>query len=364
MKGPVNFAIVGCGRIADLHFPGYIKNPNARIEAICDIDPERVKQRAVEWNIPFENSYTDYDALLKNPDIDAVEILVPHHLHADLTIRAAEAGKHVSVQKPMAMNLRECREMINAAKKAGVKLRVFENFRFYPPYQKAKQLIDEGVVGRPSFIRIKLGASPQGGWEVPIDAWMWRMQKQCCGGGPLVWDDGYHKFSIADYYLGDIEKVKAWIDFTGLTEDDDEPPIGVDAPSIIIWKYKNPRTYGSFEVTYSRKGNFPSNYYCADERVEISGEKGYIWINQCTAHSIRKEAPLITFVEGKLTQYPDIETDWIISFQQSVNHFINAIINDTRPNLTGEEGLRIQRFAMAALKSAEIGQEVLIDEFV
>ena len=187
------------------------------------------------------------------------------------------------------------------------------------------------------------------------------MDKECCGGGLSVWDDGYHKFSIADYFLGEVEKVKAWIDFTGLTEDDDEPPIGVDAPSIIIWKYKQPRTYGSFEVTFSRKGNFPSDYYCADERVEITGERGYVWINQCTAHTLRNESPLITFIEGKLTEYREIETDWKISFEQSVNHFVDAIINDTKPNLTGEEGMRIQKFAMAALKSAELGREVLVE---
>ncbi|MGD2072984.1 MAG: Gfo/Idh/MocA family oxidoreductase [Candidatus Thorarchaeota archaeon] len=364
MKEPVRFAIVGCGRIADLHVPAYLNNPNSKIVAICDIDSKRVKQRALEWNIPPDQAYTDYNKLLQNKNIDAVEILVPHHLHANFTIRATKAGKHVSVQKPMAMNLRECKDMIQAAKKAGVKLRVFENFRFYPPYQKAKQLIDEGVLGRPSFIRIKLGQmSHHGGWEVPADSWMWRLTREYCGGGVLVWDDGYHKFSIANYFLGEVEKVKAWIDFTGLSENYDEPPLGVDAPSIIIWKYKTPRTYGSFEVTYSRENQITSEYYCGDERVEITGDRGYIWINQCTAHTVRNEAPMITHIQGELTEYNDIDTDWKISFTQSVNHFVEAIMNDTEPSLTGKEGMEIQKFAIAALKSAEIGTEILVDSF-
>ena len=362
MTDVINFGIVGCGRISDLHASGYLKNPNAKILAVCDLDKDRAIVKAKEWNVEDRYVFTEYSELLKLDDLDAVELLVPHHLHAEMTVQAAEAGKHISVQKPMAMSIDECQQMIDAAKKHGVKLRVFENFRFYPPYIKAKQLLDEGAIGKPSFIRIKMGTSREGGWEIPMDAWLWRLQQDTCGGGPLCWDDGYHKFSIAEYFLGEVEKVKAWIDSTGIFEDDDEAPFRVDAPAIIMWKHKGEKSYGSWEVTYCRDAKIPSKYYTADERVEISGEKGYIWINQCTAKTVRKEAPLITFIEGELTEYRDIETDWLASFEGAVDQFVSAIINDEEPDLTGEMGMYIQQFAQAAQRSSESGKEVFVDD--
>ena len=349
----INVAIVGCGRISDLHAPGYLKNPNAEIYAVCDEDQDRALQKAQEWGVGRNLIYTDYVELLKNENIDAVELLIPHHLHSPFTIMAAEAKKHISVQKPMANTIKECDQMIKAADDNGVKLRVFENFRFYPPYILAKEILDSGELGRPSSIHIKLGSSNTGGWEVPIESWMWRFDSEQCGGGPICWDDGYHKWSLARWYLGDVTEVFGMIDSTGVIEDEGEPRI--DSPANFIWKYKQPRTYGSMEVTYSRDGNFPSDYYSADERVEITGDKGYIWINQCTAKTLRKEAPIISYREGVLKEYYDVETDWLSSFNNAIDHFIDALLHDSSPEVTAEEGKRIMQLALAAHKSIRTG---------
>lgn len=359
----LKFAIVGCGRISDLHAPGYLSNPFAEIYAICDLDKDKAINKAIQWGVKKENIYTNFTEMLKNKTIDAVELLVPHNLHAPLTIEACEAGKHVSVQKPMANSISECDEMITAANKAGVKFRVFENFRFYPPYIFAKKLIDEGKLGRISSIHIKLGNSTSGGWDVPIDAWMWRFVKEDCGGGPICWDDGYHKFSIARWFINaEIEKVFGWIDHTGAFEDNKEPMI--DSPAKFIWKYALPRTYGSMEVTYSREGHFTSTYYSADERVEITGDKGYVWINQCTANTLKKEAPIISYISGKLREYHNIETDWISSFTNAINHFIDAIRDDTQPEVNPEEAKRVQQFATAAHRSSQTHKEEKPEEMV
>ncbi|MFX1284979.1 MAG: Gfo/Idh/MocA family protein [Promethearchaeota archaeon] len=358
----LNFALVGCGRISDLHYRGYLLNPNATVYAICDVDITKAREKAVEWSIPKERVYSDFSRMLKNDQIDAVELLVPHQLHAPLTIEAAEAGKHISVQKPMANSLKECDEMIAAARKAGVKFRIFENFRFYPPYILAKKMINEGKLGHLISIHIKLGVGT-GGWEVPSEAWIWRFDRDQCGGGPLCWDDGYHKWSIARWLIeSEIESVYGRIDFTGIVEDDGEPK--VDSPAKFIWKYKTPRTYGSMDATYMRNCEFPSKYYPADERVEITGDNGYIWINQCTANTVRNEAPLITYIGGELEEFFDIETDWQASFTNAVNHFIEAIIAGTKPEINPEEGKKIQQFAQAAHLSCKTHREEQPDKMV
>jgi predicted dehydrogenase len=122
----IRVCIVGIGRIATLNVLGYKDNPDAEIYAVCSRNEEKGRKAAEEWKA--QKVYTDYDEMLKDPKIDMVELLVPHNLHCEMTIKACEAGKHVSVQKPMAMNLKECDLMIEAAKKAGVKLKVYENF--------------------------------------------------------------------------------------------------------------------------------------------------------------------------------------------------------------------------------------------
>ena len=152
----IKVCIVGVGRIASLNVLGYMDNPDAEIYAVSSRSEEKGRKAAEEWGA--QKVYTDYDEMLKDPGIDLVDLLVPHNLHYEMAVKACLAGKHVSVQKPMAMNLEEADRMIRAAKEAGVKLKIYENFIFYPPYVKAKELIDQGVIGEPITMRYKMDA--------------------------------------------------------------------------------------------------------------------------------------------------------------------------------------------------------------
>ncbi len=155
---------IGAGAITDLHYLGYKDNPKAELHAICDVDEALLRRRASDWKI--RKTYTDYRQLLADPDVDAVEVITPHNLHAEMGIAALEAGKHVSVQKPMAITVTECDALIEAAQRAGKLMRVFENFRFYPPLMKAKELLDAGAIGEPLSIRLKCVQGTSGeGWE-------------------------------------------------------------------------------------------------------------------------------------------------------------------------------------------------------
>jgi predicted dehydrogenase len=123
----IRVAIVGCGRISDLHALGYRGREDARIVAVCDAKKGRARRKAGEWGVAPEGVYADYQRLLAEPTTDLVELLVPHHLHAEMTVQACRAGKQVSVQKPMALTVAEAERMIAAAEAAGVQLRVYEN---------------------------------------------------------------------------------------------------------------------------------------------------------------------------------------------------------------------------------------------
>jgi predicted dehydrogenase len=242
---PIRVAIVGCGRISDLHELGYRGREDAHIVAVCDKEHKAAREKAEAWGVG--KVVTDYQELLADPEIDLVELLVPHHLHARMTVAACQAGKHVSVQKPMALTPAEADRMIEAADNAGVVLRVYENFRFYEPAVRAKQMIDAGEIGEPQMIRMHVNTGTlDTGWEVPLSALAWRFDEGKCGGGPLIFDHGYHLFSLAHYLMGEVERVYAWIDRSPVA-----PQMVVDAPATIMFQFKAPRRYGVLDFAHT-----------------------------------------------------------------------------------------------------------------
>lgn len=376
------FVLIGCGRISTLHVLGYENNPDAELYGVFDKDIKRAQEFAEKYGI--KKVYDSYEQVLAEPAVTAVELLVPHHLHCEMTVQACEAKKHVSVQKPMALNLSECDTMIEAAKKNGVKLKVFENFIFYPPYQLAKEMLDSGEIGDPVSIRYKMNTGSLGsvnapgaaaraklagvdmeavglketGWKVDPKSWAWRMNDTLSGGGPLVFDDGYHKFSVIMHMFGDVEKVFAWIDTTAVL-----PGLYQDCPATVMWKHKSGKQYGVMDIVDSKDMYIESKYYCCDERMEITGSRGIIWVTRCTATMMPELAPVVMYKDGKVTEYWDMPADWGDSFKNSTLDFIDALKNDREPVLSGEKAREILKFSLAAIDSAKKKQEVYLDSY-
>lgn len=350
---PLRVGFIGGGRIADLHAAGYRDWPKARLVAVCDAREELAAARAREWGA--DRHYSDYRQLLQDPAIDVVEVITPHHLHAEMAIAALEAGKHVSVQKPMAMSLAEADAMIAAARRSGRKMRVIENFRYYPPLVRAKELLDAGTIGEPISIRLKvIGGSGTRGWPVPGEALQWRLDEERCGGGPWIFDHGYHLFSIAMYFLGEVEKVFGWIHRR-------ESAPAYDAPAMFIWKHREGIRYGSWETVASSRLTVPSRYYANDDWVEITGNEGLIWVNQCSGHMLERP-PVVLYRDGEVREFHDLETDWGQSFVLGVRDFIDAILEDRDCSLSGPEAREILRFSLAAHLSAREQRQVFLDE--
>jgi predicted dehydrogenase len=352
---PIRVAIVGCGRISDLHELGYRGLEDARIVAVCDVNPRRAKAKARAWGV--ERVYTDYRQVLDDPEVDLVELLVPHHLHAPMTIAACEAGKHVSVQKPMALSAAEADQMIAAAKRVGVVLRVYENFVFYPPHVQARRMIEAGEIGEPQVIRLHVSTGMQKhGWKVPLSAWAWRFNEKQCGGGPLVFDHGYHIFSLAHYLMGPVKRVYAWIDRSPVV-----PTRYIDAPAVIMFQFEAPRRYGVMDFAYTPNTKIESLYYADDDRVEVVGDRGILFVNRCTARTVDLP-PLMLFRDGKTVALPVDRVEWHDSFVDCTRHLIEVLKKGGQPILDGPTGKAVLQFSLAAHLSARIGREVRPDE--
>ncbi len=356
----IRVAIVGCGRISGLHQMGYVGRDDARIVAVCDSNHSRARQKAKDWGV--EKVYTDYQRLLQDKEIDLVELLTPHHLHCPMTVQAAQAGKHISVQKPMALTATEADEMIAAANGAGVMLRVYETFVYYAPAVRAKQMIDAGEIGDIRAIRMHVNSGTSDtGWKVPLSAWLWRFNQKLCGGGPLVFDHGYHLFSLGYYLGGPVEKVFAWIDQTPVSEAGNL--VNIDAPAAIIFAYKASRRYGLLDIEHTPKMRIISDYYADDDRIEVIGDKGIIFINRYTARTV--DLPeLMLFKDGKTTPIPVEGVEWHDSFIATTVDLIEKLKSGGQARLDGQAGKEVLQFTLAALQSANTGREVRPDEVI
>ena len=355
---PIRVAIVGCGRIADLHQLGYQGREDALIAAVCDTNKGLAKKRAKAWGV--EKVYNDYAQVLEDKTIDLVELLTPHHLHCPMTVQAAAAGKHISVQKPMALSATEADEMILAANKAGVMLRVYENFVYYAPAVRARQMIEAGEIGEVRAVRLHVSTgTADTSWEVPLSAWIWRLNEKQCGGGPLVFDHGYHLFSVAYFLGGPVERVYAWIDKTPLPQA--AGLLHIDAPATIMFQFKAERRYGLLDIEHTPKMRIHSQYYADDDRIEVIGEKGILFINRYTAKTV--DLPeLMLFKDGNTTPIPVEGVEWHDSFIAATRDCIQKLGAGQQPRLDGPTGKAVLQFALAALQSAAQGREIRPDE--
>jgi len=353
---PIRVGIVGTGRISDLHAIEYLNNPAAQITALCDRDASIAQGRAQAWGCTDAAIETDLDALLARDDVDLVELLLPHHLHLEAALKAMDAGKIVSLQKPMCMNMDEANQLVEASEAYSRPFKIFENFIFHPPVMKAKALIEDGAIGTPLSIRLKSNpGTSKTAWEVPGAADAWRQSIEAAGGGPLVFDDGHHKFALAWHFMGNPEEVHSFIHQT-------ERPTGgfFDAPSIVSFRFPGQRI-GNLEVVYSPDLEIASQYYAQDDRVEITGTSGILWIN-CGHGQIGDPAPLVLYRDGDVTEYRDIAKGWEQSFVQSTRHFLNVLQHGGDPQLAAREGRDVLRFALAAEQSAREGRAIEIVE--
>ena len=161
--------IIGCGDISNLNILGYIHSQDTEIVAVSDIDTECAKEQLGRWNLQSLKLYKDYKQMIDKTELDIVEILTPHDLHAPMTEYCAKAGiPGISVQKPMAHSISDCDRMIEVCKDEKVRLKLFENFRFYLVYLRAKELLNQEIIGE--LLNFRINTIGTGGpcWPTPL----------------------------------------------------------------------------------------------------------------------------------------------------------------------------------------------------
>ena len=196
MNDVLSVGVIGAGGIARSHMKAISENENIRMVAVMDIDEERVAAAADEHRA---KPYGDLDALLSDTEVEAIHVCTPHNQHADQTVAAAEAGKHVLVEKPMALTVEDCDRMIEACEAADRTLMVGQVIRHYPVSRKVKQLISDGAIGQVGhLLRRRLGNFNPSAEEGGIRHWYMDPE---IGGNCVLYCFGPHEYDLLHWYM-------------------------------------------------------------------------------------------------------------------------------------------------------------------
>ena len=346
----IRLAIVGCGTISQLNAPGYLRDNRCEVSALCDPIRQRAELRANQWGIA-PKIYTAYEDVLADPTIDAVELLTPTHLHCEQILAGLEAGKHVSCQKPISTTVAEADRIAEAVGRAKTHFRITENFLFYPPIVKAKELLDSGAIGEPSLLRVHtvIGnlRNSAGQYKLEPEALAWRRDPKLNPGG-LLYDDGVHKYATAMWWVGDVEKI-----YSMVTKTDD---FRIEAPSATTWKFKGRDCLGIFDYAHADQMSIRGKYYPHDEFFEIQGSSGAIWVTRCTGEML--DMPPVMVLRGAETVGIQVPMDWIEGFNGAARNFIDGITRDEKPLMDVHFSRKVLQTALAVYESAKTDRPV------
>jgi predicted dehydrogenase len=341
MSDVLRFGLVGCGRVAPRHAESLLSLPGARLVAVADVRETRAERFAAQYHaVP----HTDYRALIARQDVDVVNICTPSGLHARMAIEAMHAGKHVIVEKPIALTLDDADRMVGVARSCGVKLCVVLQNRYNPPMQDLKQVVENGMLGR-----LLLGNAtvrwyrPQEYYE---DGWhgTWAMD-----GGALM-NQSIHHIDALQWLLGRPESVFAYS--ATLAHRMEAEDIGV--ASIRFHG-------GTLGVVEGSTVTYPENL---EGSLAIFGERGSLKVGGTALNRkvIWKVAGELEHEKELLTrEQVDPPSVYGTSHRAVIADMMEAILTDRTPKTNGSEAKKSLALVLAMYESARTGQPVNLD---
>lgn len=341
-----SIGIIGCGRIAQVrHIPEYADHRDARLDAFYDLNPERARELAGTYG---GRVYETYEELLEDEKIDAVSICVPNEFHAKISIAALKAGKDVLCEKPMAVTLEECRQMAEAAEKTGQCLMIGQNQRLAKGHALARKLIERGDIGKVITFKTTFGHGGPESWSIDPGSNTWFFDKKKAAMGAMA-DLGIHKTDLIQYLMGEYVAETTAVITTLDKKDGSGNLIGVDDNAICIYKMEN-GCIGTMTASWTCYG-------AEDNSTILYGTKGVMKIYSDPAHSI-----VVELKGGEKICYDldKIQTNDNQTKSGVIDLFMDCLVHNTPPEISGEEALAAMKAVFAAVESSETGKSVKI----
>jgi len=308
----INLGLIGLGGIGKIHLKNCLRLQNAKLTSVADLSKGALKT-AAKLGVP--NLYGDYSELIEKSDVDAVIIALPTHLHAEGARMAAEHGKHVLLEKPLARNTEEGKTILQAISKHNVKLMVGYPAIFVDENKRLKAKIESGELGEIQLLyEVNLGSGPfnhreDTGAPVPVPNWWWN--KELTGGGALH-DLGSHMINLARWYFGDVVEAKSHLGYRFRLEQEDH--------AVCLLQFKG-----------GQKGVIVVGWFSQvpERRIEVYGTSGF-------ASTVYPESRIKKAFQMLLRKPTSFHLPYLIELQ----HFVNCLQKDEQPLSSGEEALK------------------------
>lgn len=335
----VRYGIVGCGHIAKKHVTAIKEVEGAELVAVCDTNEERLKEFAVDG----VRGYLSLEEMLQS-DVDVVSICTPSGLHPALTIQAAEAKKHVIVEKPMALTLEDADRMMDACERNGVKMAVVHPNRFRPAVVELKRQLEQEAFGKIGHANATVRWNRN---QAYYDQAPWRGTKAMDGG--VLMNQAIHNMDLLLWMMGELEEVSTF-DATRIRN------IEAEDTSVSVLKFKS----GALGLLEAAVTIYPKNL---EESLGIFGEKGTAVIGGPTANWVQNwQFEGLSDEEVESTKQRVAQDPFGTPGHQCIiQDMTDAIRENREPIVSGKEGREALAFVVACQQSAETGQPVRLE---
>lgn len=346
----LKIGIIGCGKITEVrHAPEYAENPNCQLVAFFDVVPERAKALAEQYG---GVAYDSIEALLA-ADVDAVSVCVANAYHAQASIQALKAGKHVLCEKPMATTPEDCEAMVAAAKAAGKFLMIGQNQRLAKAHVKAREIIASGEMGRVITFETHFAHPGPEGWTGVRDSWFF--DKKVASFGVMA-DLGVHKTDLIHYLTGKkIVRTSAVLATLNKTFSDGRP-ITVDDNAYAIYTMED-GVVGTMHVSWTNYGN-------ENNSTKMYMEGGVLRMYDDPKYSLiveKRDGEVIPYELDLLTSNKEQTTGGRTS-TGVIDAFVESIITNTPPAISGESAMHAMKVVFANEQSAQLGKAVDVQQ--
>ena len=342
-------AIVGCGKVGHLHAKALSHAPESVFVAACGRDLARTQDFAATYKV---KAYCDVEEMIAREGVQALTICTPHPLHALHAIKAAQAGVHSLIEKPLASSLEDCDTILNAAKDHGVKVGVISQRRFYAPCARAKKAIEEGKLGHPI-----LGSVAMYGWrdEAYYRSDPWRGSWQLEGGGVLV-NQAPHQLDLLQWYMGEVEEL------FGFWANLNHPYIEVEDTAVAVLRFKN-GALGNILVSNSQNPALYTRVYVhgsngASIGVHTDGGAAFIGGMPNITEPPINDLWTVPGEDAMLRKWQEEDSDLFRSInrveyyhQLQISEFLRSVMEGRDSAVPGEEGRKVVEIFEALYRS-------------
>ncbi len=350
-------ALIGCGKVGPFHAQALQNLARSEFVAVCDTDPVRAQAFAATYGA---RPYTDVPTMLRDSGAQVVCITTPHPLHAEATLACAAAGAHVLVEKPMAASLADCDAMLAATRAAGVRLGVISQRRWYEPVLRMRQAIDAGQIGTPG-----LGVVMMLSWREPSyyrsDPWRGRWDTE--GGGVLV-NQAPHQLDLLQWFMGPITEISgAWANLN-------HPEVEIEDTAVATVRFAS-GGLGSIVASLSQRPGITTRVHIHGRNgasIGVETDRGATFIAGMTGvvEPALNDLWTIPGEEGALARFEAEDRARFATIDPlahyhalQIDDFLDAVLNDRAPLVTGEDGRTVVAMFQAIYRSQRERRPIL-----